>query len=142
MKSGSLLLLFLISTFQLVAQERVSTGALSQTDYLKKSKKQKRAAIITSAAGVGILLITVASASATPVSTTYGNDETESVGTVPAVIGLAGVATGIYLFVASGKNKRLAKNAAVYLDVEKVSGLHVGLPKSRSYPALGLRIGL
>lgn len=142
MRSGFLILLFLVSTFQLVAQERVSTGALSQKDYLKKSKKQKTAAIITSAAGVGILLITIASASATPVSTDYGNEETESVGTVPAVIGLAGVATGIYLFVASGKNKRLARNASVYLDMEKVSGLHVGMLKHRSYPAIGLRVSL
>jgi len=142
MKQILLIAFLIINTAQLFAQEPVQQQALTQADYLEKSKKQKTAAWIATGAGAGLFLVTVVAVAATPAMPTFGDDETESTGTVPAAIGLAGVATGVYLFIASGKNKKRAREASVFLDIEKAPSLKLTAIKSQPYPALGLRLSL
>lgn len=121
------------------SQELEKDQSLLRTDFLKKSKNQKTAAWITTGVGTTIILGTVLSAASDPFPE-YGEDNTESVGTVPALIGLACIGTGAYLFIASGRNKKKANVASVFIDIEKAPALTQAVFSNKSFPAIGVRV--
>lgn len=121
------------------SQELEKDQSLLRTDFLKKSKNQKTAAWITTGVGTTIILGTVLSAASDPFPE-YGEDNTESVGTVPALIGLACIGTGAYLFIASGRNKKKANVASVFIDIEKAPALTKAVFSNKSFPAIGVRV--
>ena len=121
------------------SQELEKDQSLLRTDFLKKSKNQKTAAWIATGVGTTIILGTVLSAASDPFPE-YGEDNTESVGTVPALIGLACIGTGAYLFIASGKNKKKANVASVFIDIEKAPALTQAVFSNKSFPAIGVRV--
>ena len=120
-------------------QEIKKDQPLLRADFLKKSKTQKTAAWIATGVGTTIILGTVLSAASDPFPE-YGEDNTESVGTVPALIGLACLGTGAYLFIASGRNKKKANAAAVFIDIEKAPALTQAVFSNKSFPAIGIRV--
>lgn len=121
------------------SQELEKDQSLLRTDFLKKSKNQKTAAWIATGVGTTIILGTVLSAASDPFPE-YGEDNTESVGTVPALIGLACIGTGAYLFIASGRNKKKANVASVFIDIEKAPALTQAVFSNKSFPAIGVRV--
>lgn len=121
------------------SQELEKDQSLLRTDFLKKSKNQKTAAWIATGVGTTIILGTVLSAASDPFPE-YGEDNTESVGTVPALIGLACIGTGAYLFIASGRNKKKANVASVFIDIEKAPALTKAVFSNKSFPAIGVRV--
>jgi len=120
-----------------------------ETDYYKKSKKQKTAAWILTGVGTAGLLVTFsadAAQVATGTFTTFvslGTVESEYKSyTVPYLLSTACVLSGVYLFVASSKNKNKARAASVFLDIENVRVLQGALFCHQSFPVAGVRIHL
>ena len=111
----------------------------TDTEYYKKSKKQKTAAWIFTGAGTAILFTTLL-VDAFSVAVTLGQGEATGT-TLPYAIGGACVATGIVFFVASGKNKKKAKSS-VFMNLEKAPVLQQTVFRNQSFPALGIRISL
>ena len=132
------LLMFGTSAF---SQELEKDQSLLRTDFLKKSKNQKTAAWIATGVGTTIILGTVLSAASDPFPE-YGEDNTESVGTLPALIGLACIGTGGYLFIASGRNKKKANAASVFIDIENAPVLTQAVFSNKTFPAIGFRVNL
>lgn len=122
-----------------LSQEIENDQKLTRADFLKKSKNQKTAAWIATGVGTTVILGTVLSAASDPFPE-YGEDNTESVGTVPAIIGLACIGTGAYLFFASSKNKKKANAASVFIDIENAPMLRYAVFNKKTFPAIGVRV--
>ena len=128
---GTLLLAFATTSF---SQQTVQKHSMTKTDYLQKSKRQKTFAWICTGVGVSGLALTI-------MFVTVANDlDSEFAATVPYFISGACVASGIVLFVASGKNKKKAMAASAFLNMEKVPVLQGTSVISQSFPAIGLKI--
>ena len=112
----------------------------TETDDYKKSKKQKTAAWIFTAAGSAVLLTTLL-VEAFSVAVTLGQDKASGTA-LPYAVGAACVATGVVFFVASGKNKRKAKTASVFINMERTHALQQAMIRNHSFPALWLKISL
>ncbi len=140
MKILCLLMLMIMFSNPSFSQNIDQDQRLTQNDFLKKSKNQKTAAWIATGVGTTIFAVTVFAAASIPPYPTYGEDEVESTGTVPAVIGLACIAAGGYLFFASARNKRKARAATVFLDIENAPMLQYTSINKQSFPVLGVRV--
>ena len=112
----------------------------TETDDYKKSKKQKTAAWIFTGVGSAVLLTTLL-VEAFSVAVTLGQDKASGT-TLPYAVGVACVATGVVFFVAAGKNKKKAKAASVFINIEKTPALQQAMIRNQSFPALGLKISL
>ena len=140
---STMLLAFSITSF---GQQDTGTKPLPmQTDYhyLKKSKKQKTWAWITTGVGVFSLGLTLAydnnpTFSDVPVF----NEEEQYIYTVGYVLSGACIGTGIVLFVASAKNKKKAYAPSVFIDMEKAHVLQGTVFNKQSFPAVGVKIHL
>lgn len=124
-------------------QAPASSPAQTQTDYLKKSKRQKTWAWVTTSVGTVITALTVIAES----NPAYGEvpiiDNGEQINyTIAYILGFTCIATGIVLFVASGKNKKKANAASVFLDIKKAPLLQQTVFRNQSFPAVGVRISL
>ena len=122
--------------------------SLSSEEYLTKSKNQKKVAWIL--LGGGAIIATVGAV--IPAGDLTGeisypclcqdvreNDE------IKAALGLSGgvsMLASIPFFIASGKNKKRAKEATAFLNMEKATVIRGASIGSRSFPALGIRITL
>jgi FtsH-binding integral membrane protein len=120
-----------------------SNPAVMQTDYIKKSKKQKTWAWITT--GLGVII--TASAWAADSSPVFGevpllNEVEQASYTTAFVIGGACIASGIVLFIASSQNKKKANAASVFFDIKKAPMLQQIVIRNQPFPALGVRISL
>jgi len=131
----TMLLGFVTASF---AQEIPAKQNWKETDYYKKSRKQKNAAWITTGVGVFFIVGTLA-LKTVPV---YGEEALNPLWTPNYYIGGACIATGIVLFIASGKNKKKAKAASVFFDIKKVPMLQQTVIRNQSFPAVGFRISL
>ena len=130
---------FLFMTQASFAQQQdVVKSPLSVEDYLKKSKRQKTTGWILTSAGVGLTLVSLAQATASGFN--YTSDDDETGGSVTSAIALASLATGTYFFIASGKNKRKARNASVFIDMEQIPLLHQAAIRKTNYPSVGLSL--
>jgi len=132
--------MFLFLTKISFAQQDVPKLSLTQEDYLKKSKRQKTAAWIFTGVGVTVTLVSIAALAGSGYNYTPG--ESGPSGDISSLIGVASIGTGVYFFIASGKNKRRARAASVFIDMEKFPVLKQTLARNNSYPALGMRIRL
>lgn len=122
------------------AQQTTSTQHWTETDYYKKSKKQKTAAWIFTGTGTAILLVTLVTDAFT--SAFSGFQESASGIAIPYAIGGASVATGIVLFVASGNNKKKAKATSAFLQLEKAPVMQGAIFNNQSFPVVGVKIRL
>lgn len=139
MKKIIILALLLSFTAVSFSQQVAPKQHWTETDYYKKSKKQKTAAWIFTGVGSAVLLTTLIADAFT--SSISGFQESASGIAIPYLIGGAFVATGIVFFVAASKNKKKAK-AFVFMNVEKASTLQQTVFRNKSFPAAGVRISL
>lgn len=138
MKKNIILMLLLAFASTSFGQQPAPKQHWTETDYYKKSKKQKTAAWIFTGVGGTVLIITLL-AEAVSVAVTLGQDKASG-STLPYTIGGASVATGIVLFIASGKNKKKAKATSAFIQMQKTPVLQEMVFSNQSFPALGLRI--
>ncbi len=131
---STLLLAFAITSF---GQQVAPKQHWTETDYYKKSKKQKTAAWIFTGTGSAVLLVTLITDAFTTAIT--GFQERASGIAIPYAIGGAFVATGVVFFVASGKNKKKAK-ASVFINMEKAPALQQTVISNQPFPVIGLQI--
>jgi hypothetical protein len=87
--------------------------SLTKQDYLEKSKKQKTAAWVMLGGGFAL----AAGGAVLDVSSDWNKSETPYL--VAISIGCASMVGSIPLFIASGKNKRKAINAAAFFEIRQ-----------------------
>ena len=145
----TLALLLVLVTTAFSQQLAVSKFAVSQTDYLQKSKQQKKTALIFLLGGGGF----IATAAIIPkgeqiydgicigayCSDKYKNDGIK--GTL-LIAGCVAALSSIPFFIASGKNKKKANASSFFIDMENLPALKLASIKNQSFPVLGLRINL
>ena len=130
-------------------QQAVPKQHWTDSEYYKKSKKQKTAAWLLTGAGTAGLFITLLADASQAVGGGFitiisiGTVEPEYKSyTVPYLLGAACVISGVYLFAASSKNKKKAKAASVFMNIEKMPVLQGMVFSNQSVPAIGMRIRL
>lgn len=141
-----LILAFATASF---AQRSVQKQPLTQIDYLKKSKNQKKAGAILLAGGVGLIIIAVIIPRGELVydgiciggfcSDKYKNDGIKSAFFIAG--GLSALVS-IPFFIASSKNKKKAKAASVFINMERAPVLLAAVIGNQSFPTLGIKINL
>lgn len=137
---GAILLAFATASF---GQQSAPKLHWTETDYYKKSKKQKTWAWITTSVGVAVIVPALIADSNPAFGEVPVLDEGEQlVYTTGYVIGGACIATGIVLFVASDKNKKKARAASVFIRMEKAPVIQAAAVSTRSFPAFALRLSL
>ena len=110
----------------------------TESDYYKKSRRQRTWAWVSTGVGVSVLMMTLVAEGAAEVMTL---GEAEGSGyTAPYLIGGACVATGVGLFIAAGENRRKARESVVFIDMERTPVLQQSDIRIRSYPAIGIRV--
>jgi hypothetical protein len=118
----------------------------TQTDYLKKSKKQKTIAWLFIGGGAAL----VVAGAVIPKgekdgydiwtwSDSYKNDDLKFGLITAGVLTMGG---SIPFFIASGRNKRKAMAGSAFIDMEKVPALKQMQLSNLNYPVVGLRIAL
>ena len=129
-------------------QPSASKPLLTQTDYLKKSKNQKSAGFILSGAGAGLIiasfLIPKGALESGICIGLYCDEKYKNDGIKSAFL-IAGTVTAlssIPLFIVSGKNRKKANAAAVFIDMKNVPVLQQTMISNQSYPVLELKISL
>ena len=129
-------------------QQNTTDQHWKESDYYKKSKKQKTAAWILTGAGVAGLIVTMSvdmgqttSEALTTIFSGGTVEEEHKSLAVPYLLSAASVISGTYLFFASSKNRKKAK-ASVTLNMEKAPVIQGTVFSNQSFPALGVRIGL
>lgn len=122
------------------AQQAVPKHSITQADYLKKSKRQKTWAWVSTGVGASTLLLTLF-ADALSTAVTLGQGKATGT-TAPYLIGAACVTTGVVLFVASGKNRKKANAVSAFINMEKAQVLQRTLFRNHSFSAVGLKISL
>lgn len=137
-------LVFILLLTVLTATSFGQTTTPSQslnTDYLKKSKKQKTIAWILAGGGVGMAAIAIASYNLGDIANVVEGDNS-SINTKGAflIIGGATALSSIPFFIASGKNKR--KGMSLSFKNEKAPGLLKQSFVYKSVPSLSLKINL
>ena len=143
---STVLLAFATASF---SQQTVQKQPLTQTDYLQKSKKQKKTGSILLAVGAGLIVTSVVIPRGELTydgicigafcSDKYKNDGIKS---AFFIAGSISALSSIPFFIASSKNKKRAKVASVFINMERAPVLQATEIKNQSFPALGLRISL
>lgn len=123
----AMLLIFSVTTF---CQQTQPSTSFTREEYLKKSKTQKILGFVFLGAGA----ITI-------ISVCGGNTDFNTLGTVVVLGGLLTVAS-IPLFIASGRNKRKAKNASISFNIEKFQFIHQSQLSFHSIPAISIKLNL
>ena len=141
----TLLLSFATSSF---CQQATQKHSLTKTDYLQKSKKQQKIAWIFLGGGVAMFAVSAI----IPKGELTGEisypclcKDVRENDDIKAAFMLAGAVSAlgsIPFFIASGKNKRRAMRASVFIDMEKIPVLQSSGISNQSFPALGVRINL
>lgn len=130
MKNVTICTMLLILSTTSFCQETQHSTSLTREEYLKKSKTQKIVGFVFLGAGA-ITLISVSG----------GNSDLNTLSTVVVAGGLLTVAS-IPLFIASGRNKRKAKNASVSFNFEKIQYIHQSQLSFHSIPAISIKLNL
>lgn len=145
MKKIIILHLLLVFTTVSFSQQIVQKKSLTKVDYLQKSKKQKTLAWILLGGGIGLIAITAAIPSEV---TDYGNpldpfdDKYSNSWDLLAIPGALGILGSIPFFIAAGNNKKKARSASAFINLEKVPVLLQTMIRNQSFPAVGVRISL
>ena len=117
----------------------------TETDYYKKSKKQKTAAWILLGSGVALFTggLIAHSIYIRPRADYPSAELTEiTTGEIVATVGVLTAGGSIPLFIASSKNKKKAKVASVFIDIETAQVLQGTVFSNQSFPAVGVKIHL
>jgi hypothetical protein len=114
-----------------------------ESDYYKKSKSQKTVAWVLVGTGAGLFVggmiahFNYINDGHDPLS---GVDGTFTTGEAIAGVGILVASGSIPLFISSAKNKKRAKEGAVFIDMEHAEVLQGTAFSNRPFPALGLRL--
>ena len=141
-------ILFVFATTSF-SQQKIHKQVLTQTDYLQKSKKQKKTGSILLAGGAGLIITAFIIPRGKLVhdgicfgaycSDKYKNDGIKSAFFIAGSLSSLG---SIPFFIASRKNKKRANATSFIIDIEKVPMFQYATRKSQSFPVIGLRLGL
>jgi len=130
-------------------QQITPTHNWKESDYYKKSKKQKTAAWILTGTGTAGLLFTLAADAAQVTAGAFttlfslGEVEPEYKSyAVPYLISAACVVSGVWLFIGSSHNRKKAKAASVFIDIEHAPVLQGTVFNNQLFPAVGVKIHL
>jgi heme/copper-type cytochrome/quinol oxidase subunit 3 len=142
---STMLLAFATASFG--QQDTASKPVLEQPDYLAKSKRQKTAAWVFLGTGVAIFtggLIAHYNHANNPddfedaVTTAFGASDEMAI----AGVGLIVAGGSIPFFILSSKNKKNAKAATVFIEMEKAQVLQGMVFNNQLFPAVGVKIHL
>lgn len=144
---GTILIAFAAVSF---AQQSAPKQTLIQTDYLQKSKKQKKTAMIFLGGGAALIVASLVIPQGEPTGfqidpITGGFYEGHKNDGIKGALGLTGVVSmlgSIPFFIASGKNKRKARQASVFINMERAPVLQGMAFSTHSFPTAGVRINL
>lgn len=144
---GTILIAFATASF---SQQIVQKQSLTKADYLQKSKKQKKTAMIFLGSGAVLIVASLVIPQGEPTGfqidpITGGFYEGRKNDGIKSALGLTGVVSmlvSIPFFIASGKNKKKAREASVFINMEKAPDLQGMAFSSQSFPAAGVRINL
>jgi hypothetical protein len=114
-------------------QQTDAERSLTREAYLKKSQRQKTAAWILLGGGVALGIGGAAWA---------GSDWEVSGPDVLLVLGSIAIVSSVPLFMASGKNKRRAREASTSFRLEKYSDVHQGSLSVHYFPAVSIKLSL
>lgn len=125
------------------AQQTAPKQALIQTDYLKKSKKQKKTGLIFLGAGAAFIVTSFVIPEG-QIDPLFGcickediNDEIKSTLILTGVVALLG---SLPFFIASSKSKKKANYVSAFIHFEKTTFLQQTLVTTQSFPAIAVRI--
>lgn len=144
---GTILLSFASVSF---AQHSASKPVLPKTDYLQKSKKQKKTGMIFLGGGAAFIVtsLVIPQGESTGFQIdpfTWGFYEGHKNDGIRGAFILAGglsMLGSIPFFIASGKNKRRARKASAFINMERAPVLQQMMFSNRSFPSAGVRINL
>ncbi len=143
---SSVLLAFAATSF---CQQTAPKQSLTKTDYLQKSKKQKKTGTILLAVGTGLVITAFVIPRGELIydgicigaycTDKYKND---GIKTGFAVSGVAVMLGSIPFFIASGKNKKRANATSAFFRMEKIPVYQNTVFTNRSLPTVGFKISL
>jgi hypothetical protein len=128
--------------------QQTAKYSLTKTDYLQKSKKQKKIGWILLGGGVTMFAVgaiiprgelTGEISYPCLCEDVYENDGLKGAFFLAGIISSVG---SIPFFIASGKNKRRAMKASVLINMEKMPVLRGMAIHNQSFPALAVKINL
>ncbi len=129
-------------------QQTVQKQTLTKTDYLKKSKKQKKIGWILIGSGAAIFVVSAIipegelTGELSYPCLCYDVHENDDIKGVFILAGAVSMFGSIPFFIASGKNKKRASQASVFINMKKIPVLKGTVISNQSFPALGLRISV
>ena len=147
MRKQTIILLLLVISINALSQQPDSLKTFTGSDYLKKSKNQKKAAWIflgsgfaVSAAGLIVSTIGVAE----EFTGVFTGQESKKFETGAAIfyIGVAAMLTSIPFFVIASKNKKRAAGISASFKFDNQSLIKQGVMMKSTYPAIALKIPL
>jgi len=141
MKSIINIVLLLVLAITLHGQQIQPKQLLTSEDYLKRSKKQKTWAWVTTSVGVTTMVAGLLSEVAAVYHIQDGEAEISS-SAAYYILGTAWIATGVTLFAASSRNKKKANAASVFIEMKRAPVLQLSRIRSQSIPVLGLKVSL
>jgi hypothetical protein len=132
------------------AQQSTSKQAFIQADYLMKSKKQKKVAWILLGGGAGLIVTGFVIPQGEPTGYQidpisggfYEGHKNDGIKGAFGVAGSVSMLGSIPFFIASGKNKKKARAASVFINMERAPVLQAAVISNLSFPVLGVRISL
>lgn len=141
---STMLLAFAASSF---GQQTVpkQNSNWQESDYYKKSKNQKTAAWVLLGTGTAMFvggMIAHVNYVNKNADILAGLGATTTTGEVIAGVGLLVAGGSIPFFISASKNKKMAKEGSVFIDMENVPLLRGTAFSSQSFPAVGFRIRL
>jgi hypothetical protein len=141
----SLLLAFGSVSF---SQQNIQKLKMTQENYLQKSKKQKKMGWILISAGAASFIVSAV----IPKGELTGEigwpclcQDVHQNDNVKAAFGLAGAVSAIAsipFFIVSGKNKRKARAASVFIDTQQHFIVETQLIRNQSFPIVGIKLSL
>jgi len=144
MKKIIILTMFLAIAAISFGQQITPKQDWKDSEYYKKSKNQKTAAWILLGSGVALFTGGLIA------HYNYLNNQDDpfaeltevTTGEVVAIVGVVVASGSIPLFIVSSKNKKKAKAASVYIDMESAPVLQGAVFNKHSFPTVGVRIHL
>lgn len=124
-------------------QTTVEAPALTKTDYLKKSRKQKTTAVVLLTSGSILATVGLAMTLSNLSGLFDPNDPPEHSSTTADILGYSGIAVAagsIPFFVASSKNKKKAMRLS--LKNERIPMIHEKKFFTRSVPSISMVMSL
>jgi hypothetical protein len=135
MKKSILAIVLLCFVTSIFSQQEVR----NKEYYLKRSHNQKNAGLITLGGGTALVIAGILIGNA-------GSDDAEldnaMTGGIMVVAGASSIVISIPLLIASARNKRKAEKATALFKIESLQSPALTMYPGRSFPALGIQIGL